>query len=111
VTTRTRITETQWQEQVVELAELYGWTWMHLRPARTKESWRTPVQGALGKGWPDLVLVRDRVVYAELKRDGRRLTDAQAVVIDTLRAAGAEVYVWRPEDFETVQHILAWDRG
>jgi hypothetical protein len=33
--------------QVTELAELYGWQWVHFRPARTVHGWRTPVSGPL----------------------------------------------------------------
>lgn len=39
-----------------------------------------------------------RVVYAELKRKaGIKPDPAQAIVIDGLRAAGQEVYLWTPE--------------
>jgi hypothetical protein len=57
-----RVNEAQFQAQVVQLAELYGWAYLHIRPARIRDRHLTPVAGALGPGWPDLVLVRERVV-------------------------------------------------
>lgn len=93
--------------QVVQLAEILGWSWVHFRPAQTARGWRTPVSGTLGKGWPDLVLAkRGRVVFAELKSDAGRLDDAQTAVLDTLREAGAEVFVWRPRDWDGIVEAL-----
>jgi len=68
VTQVTAVTETAFQAQVIELAHICQWRVAHFRPAQTRHGWRTPVQ-ADGKGFPDLVLVRDRVIFAELKRD------------------------------------------
>lgn len=103
---RLRITEDQWQATVVETAQLHGWAVAHFRPARTEQGWRTPV-AADGKGWPDLVLVRDRVLFAELKSPRGRLTTDQRAWIERLTAAGQETYVWRPDDWPHVQHALA----
>lgn len=47
-------------------------------------------------GWPDLVLVRDRIVYAELKGMKGVLGDRQKEWYDALIAAGGEAYIWRP---------------
>ena len=47
-------------------------------------------------GWPDLVLVRDRIIYAELKTMKGRLTRAQEEWRDALVFAGATFYLWRP---------------
>lgn len=97
--------EAQFQRQVVDLAWIAGWLFVHHRPARTAHGWRTPVEGPLGAGWPDLVLVsprRKRVLYVELKADKGRLSPAQAEVHAALREAGAEVRVWRPRDFDAI---------
>jgi hypothetical protein len=98
-------TETAFQTQVLELAEILGWRRAHFRPALTKHGWRTPVQGD-GKGFPDLVLVRDRIIFAELKSRTGRLTDDQTAWCEALTAAGAEVYVWRPDDLQHIADIL-----
>jgi hypothetical protein len=101
------ITEAQFQRQVTDLATLHRWGWVHFRPARTVDGWRTPVSGPLGAGWPDLVLVRPpRLVFAELKSERGRLTPTQKGALDLLRDAGLEVHVWRPGDLPAIQEVL-----
>lgn len=81
------MTELEFQNQVTELAEIYGWSWVHFRPAQTAKGWRTPVSGPLGAGWPDLVLIRERdrrLIFAELKRDGGTLSAQQHDALVTL---------------------------
>ena len=100
------VTEREWQGQVTQAAEIFGWTWAHFRPAMTSKGWRTPVSGPLGAGFVDLVLVRgDRLVMAELKSQHGRLTPAQRDVLDLLRPA-VEVHVWRPSDLEIALEVL-----
>jgi hypothetical protein len=85
-----RTTGADLQRQVTDLAAILGWTWVHFRPAMTGRGWRTPVEGPLGKGWPDLVLVRERdrrLIFAELKREiSDPVTYDQDVVLETLRS-------------------------
>jgi len=102
------VTGAEIQSGVVDLARLQGWRVAHFRPARTSKGWRTPV-AADGKGWPDLVLVRERVVYAEIKGDGDRLREEQAAWLQALAQAGAEVHLWRAEEWMdgTVDAVLA----
>lgn len=98
--------ETEFLGQVLELATLLGWHAAHFRPAQTARGWRTPVQGDLGKGFPDLVLVRGaRLVFAELKGDKGKVTPEQADVLAVFSYA-AETYVWRPRDFEAIASTL-----
>jgi hypothetical protein len=100
------MTEAEFQRQVTDAAELFGWSWVHFRPAQTSKGWRTPVSGPLGKGWPDLVLIRgERLIFAELKTDGAALTPEQDWV-NALLAATAEVYVWRPADWPEIKREL-----
>jgi hypothetical protein len=100
------ISERDWQRQVTDAAELFGWQWAHFRPARTERGWRTPVSGPMGAGFPDLVLVRgERLVFAELKSQDGRLRPEQRDVIESLRSA-AECHVWRPSDLPHVLEIL-----
>ena len=100
------MTEREWMAQVTQAAELYGWTWVHFRPAQTSKGWRTPVSGPNGAGYFDLELVRDRIIYAELKRQDGRLDPSQKAVHDRYRAAGADVRVWRPSDLPEVLEAL-----
>lgn len=58
-------------------------------------------------GFPDRVLVRDRVIFAELKREQGKPTDTQREWLDALASAGAEVYLWRPSDLDEIAKILA----
>jgi hypothetical protein len=70
------MTEAQFMEQVVEYAHLRGWRVCHFRPGRTASGWRTAVSYD-AEGWPDLLLVRERVVIAELKSQHRKLSTLQ----------------------------------
>lgn len=90
------------QRLVTELARIYGWQWVHFRPAQTQRGWRTPVEGPLGQGWPDLFLAhprKRRLLAVELKRElGDPLTPEQVAVLQALQQAGLETVVWRPSD-------------
>lgn len=101
-------TEAEFQQQVIDLANVYGWHHMHVR--RTigrKNQW---VTGTSVKGWPDLYLWHERQgrqVAAELKSDSGKPTGEQLLVLASLRAAGVEAHLWRPSDFEAIQRCLA----
>lgn len=105
--TALRMSEAEWQQQVIDLAHLHGWRVAHFRPAQNgRGDWRTPV-AADGRGFPDLVCARrGRVLFVELKSDNGRLTTEQRHWLDALQHAGAEVAVWRPRDFDTVLDVL-----
>jgi hypothetical protein len=99
------MTEDDFLKTVIDLAHVYGWKCFHARPAMTSKGWRTPVQ-ADGAGFPDLVLARERIIFAELKSEKGKLSDAQQAWRDVILAAGGEYYVWRPENFEKIVEIL-----
>jgi hypothetical protein len=102
------VIEAEFQRQVTDLAAILGYAWSHFRPAQTARGWRTPVSGPMGKGWPDLTLAKEgRLIFAELKVGKNKLSPEQAEVLATLRLAGAETYVWFPEDIEVIADILA----
>lgn len=64
------------------------------------------------RGFPDLVLVspeRKRVIFAELKTEQGKVSEHQQAWIEALRQAGAEVYVWRPSQIESIAQILRFD--
>lgn len=99
------LTEKAWTAQLVELARTLGYKRYHTHDSRRS-----------AHGFPDEVLVRDRVVFAELKREltGRRSedrnrepTDEQRVWLDKLAHAGGEVYLWRPSDLEEIGLVLS----
>jgi hypothetical protein len=58
-------------------------------------------------GFPDRVLVRDRIIYVELKRQHATPTDTQKEWLDALATADAEVYLWKPSDLDEIAQILA----
>jgi hypothetical protein len=61
-------------------------------------------------GFPDRVLVRERVIFAELKREKKVATPISAHQrewLDGLAMAGAEVYLWRPSDLDEIAAILS----
>jgi hypothetical protein len=98
--------ERDWQKYVIDLARTLGWRVAHFRPAQTQTGrWVTPV-AADGAGFPDLVLVRDRVVFAELKTNTGKVAPQQVLWRDAIIAAGGEHHVWRPRDADAVQHVL-----
>jgi hypothetical protein len=78
------------------LAPLLGWRLCY-HTLRSKGS---------QSGFPDRVLVRDRIIYAELKREKSKPTETQREWLDGLAGAGAEVYLWRPGDLDEIATIL-----
>ena len=93
------LTEAAFLKQVLDLAHLRGWSTYHPRPGRTLDSWRTAGTGTMAKGFPDLVLARPpTLIFAELKRDGGKLTPEQAHVLEVLAQFMVEVPEI-PDDF------------
>ena len=104
------ISEAAFQDFVIEAARTLGWKCAHFRPAQTARGWRTPVL-ADGAGFPDLILVRDRVIAAELKAERGRVSAAQNDWLEALRLADIETHVWRPSDAGLVLEILKRKAG
>ena len=89
------ITEKEFRQQIVDLARTLGWLayW----------TWRSTHSPA---GFPDLVLARERIIFAELKTQSGKLTEAQQEWITALREAGGCCYVWRPADWPSIVDVL-----
>lgn len=90
------ILEKDWQRTVRDLARTLGWR----RAYHTFDSRRSDT------GFPDLVLVRDRVIFLELKRETGTTTQAQRDWITALHHAQAEVYVARPRHLQALATVL-----
>jgi hypothetical protein len=100
------LSEKQFRAQVVEYADLCRWL-VH---------WNDNSRYATS-GFPDLVLVRERIIFAELKTDvgrlrkarivGNRVVPGQDDWLNALNEAGAEAYVWRPRDWAQIERVLA----
>lgn len=87
------------QHEIIKTGHRYEWRIGHFPAVKTVHGWRTPV-AADGKGFPDLVLVRERVIWVEVKGTNDRLRPAQSLWLSALRLAGEEVYVWTPYEWE-----------
>lgn len=94
------VAEAQLQQTVIEAAKMHGWRVAHFRPGMTRRGrWVTPVQ-ADGAGFPDLVLVRQgRLLFVELKAEGKKPTPRQQEWLDALGECTVKVYVWRSSDW------------
>lgn len=90
------MSEKTFQQMVVELATTFGWRTYHTFDSRRSAS-----------GFPDLVLVRDRVIWAELKSDTGKVKPDQQAWLNALALAGQETHVWRPADLQDIAHTLA----
>lgn len=100
------ISEKEFIKQVIQFAKLMRWRTAHFRPAMNRRGvWETPVQGD-GKGFLDLMLVRDRPVAVELKVGKNKTTPEQDDWIEAWKKAGVECYVWRPDDWDEIQKVL-----
>lgn len=107
-----RLSEADFQQRVIDLARGLGWAVGHLRRVRVQRAdgstyFETPV-AADGAGLPDLLLVRDRLVWAELKSDDprRQLDPPQEAWRDRFRRAGVEWHLWRPAMWVEIVGIL-----
>ena len=96
-------TERDFQKQVVALANLAGWRTYHTHDSRRSNP-----------GFPDLVLVhrsQGRLIFAELKAQKGKLRTEQAEWLSDLwqiteGREWAEVYVWRPSDWASIEATL-----
>lgn len=68
-------------------------------------TWRSDHSSA---GFPDVcAVIGDRLVFAELKRDGKRPTPAQQLWLDRLAACRTiEVYWWTGSDLDEARRAL-----
>jgi hypothetical protein len=111
MSTDLKMSEAELQDAVIDLAHLFKWTVAHFRSVPVKHgdrvTYQTPVQ-ADGAGFPDLVLVRDRVIFAELKSDTGRTSTAQQDWLFALSHAGAECHLWYPRYLRdgTIENVL-----
>ena len=90
------------QKELIDLLRKCGWRVAHTPPVQavTKgrdgedvKRWMTPIQ-ADGKGFPDLLAVRERLIVIEIKGKGDKLSGEQSVWLSAFRMAGVEAYVW-----------------
>lgn len=80
------MSEKQFQEHVIALAHRLGWLVYHTFDSRRSVA-----------GFPDLVLVRERTLFRELKSATGVVSPQQKVWLTALRTGGADAEVWKPE--------------
>lgn len=88
--------EREFQTWVESRAAERGWIAFHDHDSRRNAA-----------GFPDLLLIRERVVWLELKYGRGKVRPKQQAFIDALRAAGQEVHVAWPGDIPRVLEVLA----
>ncbi len=105
------MSETTWQEQLLDLAHFLGWKHMFVRKSIGKgRKWTTATNV---KGWLDLTLWSERqqrVMFVELKSEDGKPTPEQLAMMASWERAGQEVYLWRPSDLEAAKVILQGPR-
>lgn len=89
------LTEKEWSSQVYDLCRALSWRRYH-----TYRSTRSAA------GFPDETLVRDRIVFLELKTEKGKLSDAQREWLTAIVKAGGEAYVARPHDLQQLAQVL-----
>ena len=95
------LTEKQFEQQLIGskskpgIARMLGWRCYHTLRSKGSEP-----------GYPDWTLVRDRVVFLELKREAGVVSDAQRAWIAALVRAQAEIYVVRPRHLDAITAVL-----
>ena len=89
------MTEKSFQSLVVFYAKSRGWRVYHTYDSRRSEP-----------GFPDLLLVRHKILYRELKIEKGRVSPAQKAWGESLTEAGADYAVWRPSMINAIYKEL-----
>lgn len=91
-----RMSEDQWQAEVVQLAGMFGWKCTHFYNMRMNE-----------EGFPDLLIMRsDEYILAELKTERGSLNAAQKRWHMHASLFGITVHVWRPRHYRDAVRVL-----
>ena len=95
-------TEKQFMAQVIQMARLFRWLVYHTYDSRRSVP-----------GFPDLVAIRAprpgspaRLIAAELKSSRGTTTPEQDAWLQAFREVGAEVFIWRPAQWEEIEATL-----
>jgi len=89
------ISEKQFERQVKDAASLFRHEYYH-----TQRSQWSPA------GFPDCVMVRETVIYAELKSEKGKLSEDQRRWLLALCRAGQRVFVWKPSNLDQIIEVL-----
>ena len=102
-----KISEAQFQRNVCDIAQLYGWMVDHTPPMRSARG-GIFTGGLTGK--TDLVLFSTKskgIIYAELKTQIGKVSASQAVFRNLIISNGGEYHLWRPSDMPAIVERLS----
>jgi len=85
---------------VIELAESQGWLVYHVANVKGQLRCKSSV------GFPDLLLLKDKIVIWECKIPPNKLSPAQKVWTDRFAEVGVETKVITPEDWDYIKLTL-----
>ena len=94
------MTEKAFQSDVMRVAKMLGWLCYHTYDSRRSAS-----------GFPDLVLVRERVLFRELKVGKNKLSPTQELWRDSIMDAGGDWAEWRETDMDDIVADLSRRNG
>jgi len=94
------MTEKAFQSDVMRVAKMLGWLCYHTYDSRRSAS-----------GFPDLVLVRERILYRELKVGKNKLSPTQELWRDSIMDAGGDWAEWRETDMDDIVADLSRRNG
>lgn len=104
--------EVDWQRCVVNHAQRAGWLVYFIPDAMWRRAFKSKIPQHLGdRGFPDLILVKDRVLFRELKRNTGKLSEHQKIWREAIINAGGDYDVWRPENLDTKVIPTLWDQN
>ena len=89
------MTEAELQNAVIDLCKLLNWSYYHTYNSRRSVP-----------GFPDMCLVKDRIIFVELKSEKGRLSPAQRQWRDDIQGAGGEWYLIRPTGLADFAKVL-----
>lgn len=102
-----KISEAEFQRQVIEIAIWHGWLIDHTPPMRSAKG-AIFTGGLTGK--TDLVLFSLKgkgIIYAELKSETGKLSPNQAVFKNVVINNGGEYHLWKPSDLPAIVERLS----
>lgn len=89
------ISEKQFHAEVMAFAKRHGWKTFHTYDSRKSD-----------EGYPDLVMLRERQIVAELKVGRNKPSAAQDTWLEAYRSVGVETYIWFPEQWDEIVKVL-----
>ena len=89
------IAEAPFQRLITDLAEWCGWVWWHDEDSRKNDA-----------GLPDLLLIRRRLIWREIKTERGKLRPEQLAFGQRLLRAGQDWDCWRPSGWDDIVATL-----